>query len=179
MAKQRIPARATLDRWAQERIQGGCTHDRKCVLHHDHLIDEARNWLRKALLNTGEKTFAQVWPAFLETHRSLFHDPAYVCATCNEQDAALKGPPGSVAAIIPSGMSLSATDLNRLANEKIRMRRFGKRKAAEAVREAFRPLAPQAIEAFNARTRELRAAVDSYRDSLLSPANARDFAARN
>lgn len=169
MSKRGIPARATLASWAQASTKIGCTHEPKFILHHDHLIDEARRWVREALSDANGPAFGRIWPAFLKANRSLFHDPAYVCATCNEQDAALKGLPGSVAAIIPTSMSLSATDLNWLANEKMKMRRFGRKRAAEAVRAAFRPVASKHIAAFNVRSRTVRAAVDAHCDRARSP----------
>lgn len=158
-------------RWAEE----GTIHPRFChgkkreILHHDHLIDEAKARLHihidkkiGMLISNSDKNklFQRLWVPFLEDNRGLFFIPIMVCKTCNEQDGLLKNHGGK--GEIPKGMSLDGTFLKILATIKISVhKQLGRKASADAVRKAYLPYAKVEELAYRLRLRKLDNAIKS------------------
>ena len=160
------PAKRTLRKWVTiPALPKTCSHSEKSILHHDHLINHARELLRKRHTTTS-RCFQKFWIDFLNQNQSLFLTPTWVCKTCNEQDAALKGAKESKGAkkpsarIIPKGMTLCAQELELLANvKKASLETVGKKKTSERVRNSFLPRKDRLIAEYIARRRKVASAV--------------------
>ena len=165
--RRNVPARRTLEAMAGDRLNDGCEHGDAFILHHDHLIDEALWRIKRHLRTEGRsEQMSVLWPDFLRKNDKLFHKPKWVCRTCNEQDALLKGSKGSAARMIPRGMSLDAQKLSQLANVRIAnlngsADRLSRKAATSEVRRVFERSLCSEFRSFWERRSRMKLAVTS------------------
>jgi hypothetical protein len=149
-----MPARQTLKGWACDRR--ACEHDFpegnvvRLVLHHDHLIDYARDSLRQRQENKrfSETDFSVKWNLILEQLRPIVFKPEWICNHCNEQDGALKAASHAEEDwFLHQYTSLRASQLKALYDIKTRSN------LKEMRREAVAMVAARVIEVENGKAR--------------------------
>lgn len=161
----RMPARKTLRSWANQNPLKGCIHGQWTMVHHDHLVDEAKERLaQRALHKKLNGPFDQRWPVFLHQHRGLFFDPIWVCETCNQQDSFVKSSFAIMSSRICINMSLNISDLQLLSSIKIsHTNKIPRKDVNQIVRGEFSKIILSRISYFQNQKNLVYLAVDQFK----------------